>query len=134
MPSRNSPAAFLCDIRGRKAGSPPVFISDEDFELLPELYQESITSATDLFAFLKTKSQSFSPCFQPLMKAVDRAATNLLNSLLKESIPVEKDVRDRFFDVDERYYTQAEGDWLRKQAASLKNCWSFPTLSCLLGY
>jgi type III restriction enzyme len=97
-----------------------LFISDEDFELLPELYQESITSATDLFAFLKTKSQSFSPCFQPLMKAVDRAASNLLNSLLKEDIPVGKDARDRFFDVNLQYLTQSETDWLRRQAASLK--------------
>ena len=71
-----------------------LFISAEDFELLPEMYQESITNATDLYAFLKTKSQSFSPCFQPMMKAVDRAATNLMNSLLKENLPVVKDERD----------------------------------------
>jgi len=97
-----------------------LFISNEDFDLLPEMYQEAITSATDLFAFLKTKPQSFSPCFQPLLKAVDRAASNLINSLLKGDIPVEKEDRDRFFNVDERYYMQSEADWLRKQAASLK--------------
>ncbi|MEN6530444.1 MAG: DEAD/DEAH box helicase family protein [Anaerolineaceae bacterium] len=111
---------FYVTTEEEKQNHRQLFISDEDFELLPELYQESITSATDLFAFLKTKPQSFSACFQPLMKAVDRAAINLMNSLLKEDIPVEKELRDRFFNVDERYYTQSEADWLRKQAASLK--------------
>lgn len=96
------------------------FIKDEDFNLLPEMYQQSITDAADLYALLKTKSQSFAPCFQPMLKAVDRAATNLLNSLLREHIPVGKEARDRFFNVDERYYTHFDGDSLRKQASSLK--------------
>lgn len=103
------------------------FIRDEDFDLLPELYRDSITNAADLYAFLKTKSTSFSPCFQPMLKAVDRAATNLINSLLKDNIPVDIVARDQYFDVDQRLYTQRDADWLRKQALGLKKLLVFGT-------
>lgn len=96
------------------------FIRDEEFAILPEMYQESITDAADLFSYLQTKNKGFSPCFQPLLKAVDRAATNLMTSLLKPDIPVEKDERDRFFIVEERRYSKQDADRLRKQASSLK--------------
>lgn len=96
------------------------FIREEDFKLLPEMYQESITDAADLYAFLQTKNKGFSPCFQPMLKAVDRAATNLMTSLLKADIPVEKDERDRFFNVEERHYSKPDADRLRRQASSLK--------------
>lgn len=97
-----------------------LFIRDEDYELLPEMYQESISDAADLYAFLQTKDKGFSPCFQPLLKAVDRAATNLMTSLLKGDIPVGKADQNRFFDVDERYYSVSDANWLRGQASSLK--------------
>lgn len=96
------------------------FIRDDDFDLLPEMYQESISDAADLYAFLQTKNQGFSPCFQPLLKAVDRAATNLMTSLLKADIPVEKAEQNRFFDVDERYYSIPDANSLRSLASSLK--------------
>lgn len=97
-----------------------LFIRDEDFQLLPEMYQESITDASDLYAFLATKQQSFAPCFQPMLKAVDRAASNLMNQLLKAEIPAEKAARDSFFNVECDYCFQADLNWLRGQASSLK--------------
>lgn len=97
-----------------------LFIRDEDFQLLPEMYQESITDASDLYAFFVTKSQSFAPCFQPMLKAVDRAASNLMNQLLKPGIPAEKMARDSFFNVECDYCFQADLDWLKRQASSLK--------------
>lgn len=103
-----------------KQNNRELFIRDEDFQLLPEMYQESITDASDLYAFLATKQQSFAPCFQPMLKAVDRAASNLMNQLLKAEIPAEKAARDSFFNVECDYCFQADLNWLRGQASSLK--------------
>lgn len=96
------------------------FIRDEDFENLPEMYQESIENAASLYAFIESKQQSFSPCFQPMLKALDRASVNLINRLLKSEIPADSKSRDRFFNVVEARYSVSDGNWLRGQASSFK--------------
>lgn len=104
-----------------------MILKDKFFDSLPKDYQNSISEAADLYAFLETKKQSFSPCFQPLLKTVDKAALVLINHMLKAYLPVEKYQIDQFFDVDESLYSRADGNWLRGQASTLKKLLVYST-------
>lgn len=97
-----------------------LFIREEKFEKLPPEYQEKISESSDLFNFLEGKTQSFSPCFQPLMSSVDNASKNLVLTLMKPAVPANRAEQDEFFNPDYSSLFQRDIDWLKKNASSLK--------------
>ncbi|MFZ3071237.1 MAG: hypothetical protein WA110_08990, partial [Anaerolineaceae bacterium] len=96
------------------------FIREGDFLTLPKEYQVQITSAADLFAFIQGKPQSFSPCFTPLLRSLDQAASTLVVNLLKDSVPHQKGQQDSYFMPDYFDLSERDRDWLKKNAAGLK--------------
>lgn len=73
------------------------FIKDDTFELLPEYYQEMINEATNLFAFLEQKDQSFAACFTPLLGPIDHACKSLIIGHLESTVPREKQAQNSYF-------------------------------------
>lgn len=110
-----------------------LFIREDDFLLLPEKYQKSITAAMDLFTFIKTKNQSFSPCFTPLLKSIDNASATLIKGLLMPEVPSDKVDRDRYFLPDLSWIQQSQVDWLKKNGAGLKKALAYGSFIMPIG-
>lgn len=104
------------------------FIREEEYIKLPKAYQESINDSTNLFIFLENKGRSFEPCFQPLMKALDNASLNLVNVLLRNKIPTEKNEIDAFFQVD-----KGRTGFFANKAAALKKALVYSSPSMPIG-